>query len=208
MNTKIIARFIICTIMCYGALDKLLALNETDLYQQGMELRDSGNWEEALKIWLTAKDSSGAQSQPDPRIGMAFIELATQKQATDYYEQASKIYFWGFAQKNINQYKKEIHQEIERIAPLLSKEESALWFKYLDRGDAGLLNKIKGFWIKKDPIPTSEINERLIEHWERIAFAKEKFNVENTTVYATDDRGLVFVKYGAPDKKYTGKLGI
>jgi len=88
----------------------------------------------------------------------------------------------------------------------VSKELSE-WQNLLKKDNTELVQKIKTFWEFKDPIPTTEINERLIEHWLRIAHLKENFKMAKSTAYDTDDRGLVYVKYGEPERKFTGKLG-
>ncbi|MFQ5630031.1 MAG: GWxTD domain-containing protein, partial [bacterium] len=67
--------------------------------------------------------------------------------------------------------------------------------------------KIKTFWIEKDPTPTTVLNERLIEHWQRIAYARKNFNKTNSAPYGTDDRGPIYVKYGKPDRERTLTLG-
>jgi len=178
-----------------------------DFYERGIAQRDSGNWQAALDIWLSARDSLTDKNYSDPRIGIAFIELATREKAADYYPQASEIYFWGLSQVSITKFKWEIGNEIKRIGPLLSEEEISIWLVLLEENDTKLNMKIKAFWVNKDPIPTTKMNERLIEHWERIASIRKNFKEDQTTIYGTDDRGLVFVKYGEPDKKFAGQLG-
>ncbi|NIR50798.1 GWxTD domain-containing protein, partial [candidate division KSB1 bacterium] len=195
---KCIPHTLICVLLfSFAHLVEPSPVVKPDLYQEGIAQRDSGNWQKALKIWLAAKDSTEESSKIDPRIGIAFIELVTRKQATDYYRQASDMYFWGFRQEDLKKHQKVVEEEIRRIAPLLTEKETKNWLKLLDKDDTKLNEKIKGFWIKKDPIPTSEINERLIEHWERIAHVKNKYAKKEANIYGTDDRGLVFVKYGA-----------
>lgn len=179
-----------------------------DFYTEGVKQRESGNWKEALNIWLVAKDTLLSHGTYDPRIGIAFIELVTQKKAKEYYPIASKMYLWGFSDNNLEQYKEEVQKEVERIAPLLDKKEYSNWEKYLENHDATLFSKIRSFWAQKDPAPTTEINERLIEHWQRIAHIRNKFRTDSTNVFGTDDRGLIFVKYGEPNIIYQDKLGI
>ncbi|MCG8372825.1 MAG: hypothetical protein MI700_04800, partial [Balneolales bacterium] len=54
--------------------------------------------------------------------------------------------------------------------------------------------------------PGTLYNERLIEHWERIAHARSTFTRNNRGIYGADDRGEIFVRYGAPDKTFTGTI--
>ncbi len=184
-----------------------VTFTNSDLYEQGIVQRDKGIWRAALDLWQAAKDSLSKENSSDPRIGIAFIELATQKKASDYYEQACEMYFWGFSKALNHKFRKKIEAEIARISPLLDKKEASNWQSLLKRDAPKLIQKINTFWVSKDPMPTTEMNERLIEHWQRIAYSKENFKNEPTTIYGTDDRSLIFVKYGEPDKKLAGKLG-
>jgi len=47
--------------------------------------------------------------------------------------------------------------------------------------------------------PATEINERLIEHYQRLAFVRKAFPAFNKRGY--DDRGAIYVKYGPPDDR-------
>lgn len=208
MVTKPIFQILIIFSLISGpTITKSLTLNQLDLYDQGVVQRDSGNWHEALNIWLTARDSMLAQGVSDPRIGIDFIKLVTEQHATEYYEKASMMYFWGFSQTLSSEFKEDIEKEVERLSPLLQKERYADWLKLLRENDASINKLIKSFWMHKDPIPTTEENERLLEHWERIATARRKFKEDSSSVYGTDDRGPIYVKYGKPDAIYQGKLG-
>ncbi|TDI86680.1 MAG: hypothetical protein E2O77_14695, partial [Caldithrix sp.] len=88
-----------------------VTFTNSDLYEQGIVQRDKGIWRAALDLWQAAKDSLSKANSSDPRIGIAFIELATQKKASDFYEQACEMYFWGFSKVN-HEFSKEIEAEI------------------------------------------------------------------------------------------------
>jgi GWxTD domain-containing protein len=178
-----------------------------DFFSQGMKQKVAGNWQKALDIWWESKEILTEKSLTEPRIGTAFIELVTQKKATQFYETASNLYYWGFSNKTALEFHKEIEKEMERLRPLLSEDRYKAWAKDVEDKNPELLIKILGFWIDKDPIPTTPINERLLEHWERIAYAREHFTKGSYTAYGTDDRGVIYVKYGNPDRKKSGFLG-
>lgn len=188
---------------------KLVRAQETmaGAYQKGLEQRNAGDWKSALDTWLAARQMSSPQDRPDFGIGIAFIELAARQNASEYYAVACEMYLQGFLEKNLFKSKNEICQEIERLAPLLSEKQYADWNLSLNQNDSSLGAKMRGFWIEKDPTPTTEINERLLEHWERIAYAREHFTKASNTVYGTDDRGLIYVKFGKPDKSKKGFWG-
>lgn len=180
---------------------------DSDYYHIGLEHKRKTGWSQALQFWLQSGKILQRQQKSDPRIGVAFIELATQQKAAMYYELACDMYFWGFSQETLPEYRKELENEVERISPLLLKDELKRWRLLLDKNLSLLNMEIKSFWLKKDPTPSTSINERLLEHWERIAHARRNFKKARNTVYGTDDRGIVYVKYGRPNRIDTGILG-
>jgi len=64
------------------------------------------------------------------------------------------------------------------------------------------------FWKSRDPSPTTEYNERLVEHYRRLNYAKQHFFIPQTKGY--DDRGIIYIKHGEPDQKafLPGNWGI
>ncbi len=54
------------------------------------------------------------------------------------------------------------------------------------------------FWKRRDPTPITEVNERRVEHFRRVAYAREHFG---SAVFPWDRRGEVYVRYGAPSHK-------
>ena len=64
------------------------------------------------------------------------------------------------------------------------------------------------FWKSRDPSPTTEFNERLVEHYRRLNYAKQNYTMKQTKGY--DDRGIVYVKHGKPDEfaDLVGNFGI
>jgi len=180
---------------------------DLDYYTEGLEQRQSGHWEQALKTWRSGWAALEIKNKTDPRIGIAFVELATEKKAEKYYDTASEIYMWGFSKNDCKEFKEVFTGEAERIVPLLSEEEARAWRKRIKSKDPGLGNMIRLFWLERDPRPKTKANERLIEHWERIAHARKHFQKTNHSVYDCDDRGTIYVKYGKPDKKKSGSVG-
>ena len=183
-----------------------LAAQDSGRYEQGLELQKTGKWQEALNTWLAALDSVTAPV--DPRIGFAFIELATAQQAEAFYPQACELYLQAFATPDIDLYKKAYEEELRRLQPILSENQYKAWQAMLKNANPDFGREIIDFWRKKDPTPSTEhMNERLIEHWKRIAFARKNFTETQNTVYKTDDRGLLYVRFGPPDYWQSGILG-
>ncbi len=191
----------------FYTLDMMLADDKRDYFGEGEAKRKSGDWQGALEIWKSGKESMEIRGKADPRIGFSFIELATDKKAVEHYEDACEIYMWGLSTQFPKKYKKELTAEFEKIAPLLAKRDANGWEKDAKKADKSILDRMRAFWIEKDPTPTSLYNERLIEHWQRIAHARASFVKTKSTVYGTDDRGLVYVKLGPPNRSRSLILG-
>lgn len=180
---------------------------ENDHYTKGRTLAENGHWEGALNTWWQGKLELEKQNQIDPRLGISFINLTTKKQAKEYYESASEIYLWSFSAPAQIEFFEAIVEEAKRLIPLLPEEDQKSWKQLIKNRDMNLATKIKSFWLGMDFRPTTEVNERLIEHWERIQFSREKFKKNKVGVYNCDDRGTIYVKYGKPDRKEHGRFG-
>lgn len=55
------------------------------------------------------------------------------------------------------------------------------------------------FWKERDPLNLTPYNERLLEHYTRIAYSNLRFGIPklNITGWKTD-RGTVVIRYGVP----------
>ena len=62
--------------------------------------------------------------------------------------------------------------------------------------DAEKQDFIDRFWMQKDLDPTTEVNERLQEHYQRVWMARQYFA---GSAYPWDRRGEVYLRYGEPD---------
>jgi GWxTD domain-containing protein len=180
-------------------------VDPTRYYELGKEKHTAGDWQEALRIWMTAITDSNFVD-PDPRLGISFIELITEKELKNMYKSASLLYLWGMTADEIKPFATELEQEVERIKPLLTEDRYREWRNKLRAEDASLYADIRAFWLSVDPTPMQQPNERLLEHWERIAYARKNFTKNFSSAYGTDDRGLIYIRYGKPDRQHGGFL--
>ena len=67
---------------------------------------------------------------------------------------------------------------------------------------------IDNYWKFSDPLFITEYNERLLEHYSRVAYADLRFGFKDTAGWKTD-RGEVYLRYGEPLFKYKerGEIG-
>lgn len=171
--------------------------------RQGLQAEKAGQPEKALEIWLQGK----AMADPDPRIGFNFIRVVTADSLAGYFEFASLMYDWGLQVKEwVPHFAEAMEAEIERLEPLLSDGTYREWQRLHRQADPSLYRRIAGWWTLRDAAPLTPRNERLLEHWERIAYAREHYNRGSDSAYGTDERGPVYVRYGPPDLVRSGQL--
>lgn len=179
-----------------------------DPYERGMALVERGDVEGALTLWIGARDSLSAEGAEDARIGTAFIQAVTESEFERFEEIATVMFYWGFSGAATERTRDEILAEGRRTFTLADSTAVEYW-DAIGRQDAGgLALAVKRFWIERDPTPATLLNERLIEHWRRIADARRDFVYNRSSAYGTDDRGTFFVKYGLPDRVTRGHLRV
>lgn len=178
-----------------------------DAYARGLDLVGQGRWRDALDHWERARDSLSAAGVQDPRIGIGYVEIATANEATELYATATEMVLWGLSGTPVAASSDAIRQELERVRVILSDEERRRWASLDEAPDAEVVRALKRFWVEKDPTPTTRENERLIEHWTRIRDARSRFVRNTRSVIGTDDRGLVYLRFGEPARSDHGFLG-
>lgn len=176
---------------------------ENNWLQKGKEAEFRGEPEEALRIWYKAKNELQI---PEASIGLEYIRLASANELSSYYGKATEMYFWAISAPLKKENRIYIKQEIERLKPLTGSGIYRQWTKWFQESDDRLATDMKGYWIQLDPTPSTVHNERLTEHWKRIAYASKEFKKNSKTVYNADQRALPYIRYGEPDRKATGRL--
>jgi GWxTD domain-containing protein len=85
----------------------------------------------------------------------------------------------------------------EDVVYIISDEEKKA-FKALQT-DEERESFIEQFWLRRDPSPDTEENEYREEHYRRIAYANDNF--ASGIPGWKSDRGMIYIKYGAPDER-------
>ncbi len=61
---------------------------------------------------------------------------------------------------------------------------------------------IEKFWQVSDPLLLTNYNERLLEHYSRVAYSNLRFSVPENEIYGWEtDRGEILIRYGEPGNK-------
>lgn len=178
---------------------------ETDLFERGMVAEFNGNYEEALAIWSQAEE---VLDIPDARIGFEYIRLVTEQELIKHYERATELYYWSLQAPLTGPSRAAVRQEMDRLRTITGEGIYRQWRDWWESSDESVTVDIRGFWVLLDPTPETLHNERLIEHWVRIATARKHFVKNRNTPYHTDDRALIYIRYGEPQHIETGHFSI
>ncbi len=84
----------------------------------------------------------------------------------------------------------------EDVVYIITDEEKQA-FKRL-KTDEERQQFVEQFWLRRDPTPDTEENEYKEEHYRRIAYANDHY-ASGIPGWKTD-RGMIYIKYGAPDE--------
>lgn len=179
--------------------DSMAFINESDItsvnyFKQGKKEAEKGNYEKAIEIW---EEAYANLPSPDFRIGQCYIEIVTSKKIKSKYKKAVSLYNWGLDDKNLETSEQALFREIEYLRPIVGYGNYRDLKKKIDKKDTTVYQDIRNFWELKDPTPFSDYNERLIEHWERVAYATTEFKRSNRK--DLDERADIYIKYGSPD---------
>jgi len=179
-----------------------------DFYVAGQVVRDSLGLQEVVDYWEYSYVVKGMKSNPDPRIGFRFLEYVVATGDTGRYTLATEMYFWGLKADFDEKFADAIHLEMEMMEPLLERRVFRQWTRDFENRDSRLLREIRDYWVRHDVLPSTERNERLIEHWQRIHYSRKHFTNDTSTVYGADVRSEIYVRLGPPDRQRSGTLPL
>lgn len=194
-----------CALACWLSGEVMLQAQPTSAYQRGMEQVYRGDVDGALALWET---NYTEQARVDARIGFEYMRIVTEKKFEGHFETATEMYYRALLNGTGANSRIAIRQEIERLKPIVGDGIYRQWIEWWNREKPELRSDIRGYWIRLDPTPAHVVNERLIEHWQRIDEARNRFTKNRSTIYGTDERAVVFVRYGEPDRVQSGLLTL
>ena len=152
----------------------------------------------------------GEQGLFDLKLTDSFIRSTFQHQNVADYEVATKAYLDLLEKLDTpleSEDEERVRKHVRQMIFMLAKEdqdrvvsEEIMGYKQplSLRENAG--RELAMWWRKADPFPGTPVNDRLVEHLERVAFASENFALSNS-LRGFDDRGMVYVRYGNPRVK-------
>lgn len=175
---------------------------DKDLFKDGLAELEKGNYEKAVSIW---GESKNLLSEPDYKIGHYMVKTVTGHNLREYYDKASDLYYWGLASDSVSDEDKNLLlADLEFMRPLMGRREANRLESLIEEGNPEIYQKLADFWNSMKVTITGDYNERLLEHWERCSYVAETYKTSRR--HAFDDRGEMYIKFGAPDRIRTGML--
>ncbi len=131
------------------------------------------------------------ENNPDDKDARLYLGYGYHKQSKDdlafiEYKKAESL---------MHSDERAVFESIEYIVP----SDEIKGFINLASAEKSEFERI--FWRQKDPLFLSEYNERLLEHYSRVAYANLKFGVERKNIPGwKTDRGKIYIRYGPPNR--------
>jgi len=176
-------------------------------YWLGRAYKEKGDSDVAAQTWKEGLSSLDRQGKFDLKLGEAFVRSVFQEQRTAEYSFAARVYLKilslaGADLSNAEQVLVEEHlRQLAVILPASVQEASGIRFDTfamdisLDpSSNAG--ETLVSWWRAQDMLPATQENERLIEHLQRVAYARQHY----ASAGRLDDRGLTYVRFGDPTR--------
>lgn len=182
--------------------------SDYDKFFLGEKYRRLGRFAQADSIFLDLLQQGLTFSKLP--IFLARVRLLYQ---TARPEMAEKVYWQAI---DSIQMLYEIEFVYNDVKYILSDKD--LYIRFAD--PEKMRNYYRRFWNMKNPLPGSKFNARLAEHYKRLVYAEEAYRYDGFRLYFNNpdvlgilkfpaifyentklnDKGLVYIRYGAPDE--------
>lgn len=150
-------------------------------FQLGSVLLESGRAEDAIPMWDRLMKENPRFRQSHLPLLLKAYQMAGRP---DKAEAAAEEYI-----ASLDRETRDLFKDITLIGT--PKECAA--YEAMDRFDRMSFNR--RFWQERDPTPATRANERKVEHYRRVIYAREHFS-EGKEPW--DRRGEVYIRYGEP----------
>ena len=118
----------------------------------------------------------------------AYLEMALMSQVARDFATAERL-FEVYIDR-LPEREQRVFRDISRVA---TAAERALLARFTEGAQDAARRR---FWNSRDPAPLTPANERLVEHYRRVAYARALYAQGH---FPWDDRGEVYVRLGRPD---------
>lgn len=174
--------------------------DELDFYSAGMQKVNEGKWEIGLRYWAQGLKVQEEFGKVDPRLSIGAIELVTKHKVRKMYKEATHWYLLMWRCYDPVNFSSVYEEELERLFLIMPESKADRIRTKYNTHDYSFTEEVLEFWLDSDPVVTTLENERLMEHWERVLYARQMYQKDARPPYNTDPRGEIYIRYGKPDK--------
>lgn len=151
-------------------------------------LADGDEWGEYLRVARRLVRSQPDDPRPHLFLALGYHELGLDRAADSVFGRALALLPAG--ERLI----------FEDVTPLLTRAQRE---RYAELGSSGREEAARIFFASADPLFLTEVEERRLEHYARLAWAELKFGDPTIRRRGWEsDRGEIWVRYGRPWKRY------
>ncbi len=156
-------------------------------------LADGDEWGEYLRLARRLVGSQPDDPRPHLLLALGYHEMGLDRAADGVFARALALLPPG--ERLI----------FEDVSPLLTRAQRA---RYAELGSSGRKEAARIFFTSADPLFLTEVEERRLEHYARLAWAELKFGDPTTGRRGWEsDRGEIWVRYGRPWRWYQCSYG-
>lgn len=147
-----------------------------------------GNREKAEEVWEKGLEAKNGYPRIYKMLAESYLQRGNGERFTESY------YTW--LEKETDKSLLNDEYELAELSMAADKRGEFIGLTIDER-----IQRLIVYWRSQDPYPITPMNEGLITHIKRIAYAKEHFGSQFGNM-GFDDRGKVYVRYGEPELKY------
>lgn len=145
----------------------------------------------------------------DPYLADAFVRLAVKLRKNERYDLVSKTFYQLLEGTHSQRHRAlidRLYAESEFFLPEAFRDQfEQIMSRPNEENYPGRI--LREYWRSQDLTPATMVNERLIEHLQRVEFACQHYASDNLRGF--DDRGKIYVRFGRPTAKASaGTLGL
>ncbi|KAB2881409.1 GWxTD domain-containing protein [bacterium] len=172
--------------------DRFVAFDLPNVWLQlGSTYREMGEYDLAIDSYKQGALINLEDTFPLIQLSLVFMDIGKD-------EEACEAFYGGLNDIRDPVTIEKVFIDAKEIA---STDEIKQWESF--KSNPEKLEFLKTFWKRRDPNPIDPVNQRLIEHYKRLNYARQTYSKAFKPWY--DDRGALYIKLGKPERVYYGR---
>ncbi len=170
------------------------SLHIRTLLSKGQYLCQHRQCEEAVRLWHTRLAELSLRDPEAYRLADAYVHAVFEHRLQMYEGKAAELYLEMLAFPAPASVRRIQEHHLAQLSFILPDSMAAY---------PGL--RLITWWNQQDPLPATPVNERLVEHLQRVAEAERRFP-DSGKVEGFDARGALYIRLGRPRTRATVRV--